>query len=960
MKDEPFGGEETGRSQRRDVTVLFADLVGSTKLSRRLDLEAYHKLLNRFLQDCGDEIAKAEGYVARFMGDGVLAYFGFPQAHEDDAVRAVAAALSIRDRCARLGEESGVVLCVRCGIASGNVILGSAIGFGGAREFPVFGDVANLAARLQAAARANSILVAAATRKRASLRFGFERSAPLRLGGFPQVNFAWEVSGLRSSGQPAGRSQRPSGRMIGRNAENALFKAAWRDARAGRGIALQVSGQAGVGKSRLVQDWMRQIARAGFKTCLAVADPLHRQSPLHLIASLLETLPGGIRKRRRVVEYLDWSMPVPEGGADDGANHAGLLAKAMLDMLEGAPTLLVVEDIHWADESSRMVIDAISDRIRDSPSLIVVTTRAMADDAAAVASVCAVPLAPLTSEQTALLVARVAGTRLSEREQERVVERSGGVPLFAQELARLVSCPSDCASPDSIPDTLSSLLLARLTTLGPAMAMAQCAAVLGAEVPLSNLEALARRRGVDLIGGLHALEREAVAWVHGTPATLRFQHSLYRDAALSTLLRTDRQLLFRDAAEVFEAAPASGVPDAALAEFWLEAGLPERALIALDRAMSAAQAKRAWRETGQLAESALSLFRALPENARSIRRELALQTMLAEALQITCGYSSPAACAAATDAHRLAERAGEIQQSMLGVAGKWMAASSAGDYLQAHAIAARALSLAQLHGGPDALAAAHMIDMTTRYRIGDLIGAEASFRSGDAFFHTRDFVQRTGAIPQTFGNAAIIAVLLGASDVARDRSAHALRTARQQGTTYDRCFAAYMVAMVEIMLGADRKASFLGKHALRLAGELGFPQFEATARIVVGRARAGLGEIGAGVALLRAGLAAMTGTHSRNAQTLYLTWLAEAALSGSDWVGALEATEAALGINAEERFYRPETLRIRALALLGSGAPAEAEAALCEGEALAAAMQSPWFIQRLLPLRTRFEPLASR
>jgi tetratricopeptide (TPR) repeat protein len=243
--------------------------------------------------------------------------------------------------------------------------------------------------------------------------------------------------------------------------------------------------------------------------------------------------------------------------------------------------------------------------------------------------------------------------------------------------------------------------------------------------------------------------------------------------------------------------------------------------------------------------------------------------------------------------------------------------------------------------------------MTTRYRVGDLLGAETAFRSGEEFFDAPAFVNRTGAIPQTFGNAALIAVLTGDSAAARQRANFALRAARLQNSAYDRCFAAYMVAMVEILLGADRKAAALGASALRLAEAIGFPQFAAIARIVIGRARAGMGDVDAGIAVLREGLAAMAGTYSRNAQTLYLTWLAEAALSGGDIDTALDTSDAALSVNADEVFYRPETLRIRSLALLRRGFVPEASALLREGEALAISMQAPWFTERMQPLKAR-------
>jgi hypothetical protein len=884
-------------------------------------------------------IESAEGYVARFMGDGVLAYFGYPQALEESAARAITAAFEIRDGCERLGQELSVPLSARCGIASGGAIIGKAIGRGDVREIPVFGDVANLAARLQTAARRGNILVSPETRKQTASRFAFTRSLPLKLNGFPKVRHGWEPEqGGKAYKVPSiGRTARR--RLVGRDNERALFEAAWLNACSGRGSTIAITGEAGIGKSRLVHDWIRHAALSDAQCYIVAADPLHVHAPLHLISRVFNAL--GLTGHEAAVSN------------DDDCVHTAALAKRVLARLSSKLAILVIDDLHWGDPSSREVLDAIASELTCHPILMVTTSRTTAWQEVEPARLQCIRLTPLTMPQTWELVTRVAGRRLPEQERDEVVKRSGGIPLFAEELARLLLTTPDRAQPRLVPKTLSALLLARLTTLGPAMALAQCAAVLGVESPIAALTALAERRGVNLAEGLQALDREDVAVVSSSSAMLRFRHALYRDAVLETLLTADRKSLYRDAAQLLDASVTKIVPDAMLAEFWREAGEPGLALDALDRAIDDARQQRAWREICQLARTALTVLPTASREQGGVKRELRLQTSLAEALQITVGYSSPAARAAVADGQRLAERAGEMDQSMMSVAAKWMAASSAGNYSYAKALARQTLTLAHLHGGADALAAANMIDMTTRYRMGDLVGAEAAFRSGGGYFDAPAFLNRAGAIPQTFGNAALVAILMGDSAAARQRSAHALVEARRKGTSYDRCFAAYMVAMVEILLGADRKAVALGTCALRLAAALGFPQFEAIARIVIGRGRAGLGDVEAGMALLREGIAAMAGTHSRNAQTLYLTWLAEAALSGGDNRAAFEATDAALLVNPEELFYRPETLRIRSLALLGQDSAADAETALLEGEAIAVAMKAPWFTDRMKPLKVR-------
>lgn len=935
MRGELGPRDDANLAQHRDVTIMFADLAGSTELSRQLELERYHAVASRFLDHCAQCVERLGGYVARFMGDGVLAYFGYPQAHEDDAVRAVMAALEIRDGCVDLTREFGVSLDIRCGIASGPAIIGKAIGSGSAREVPVFGDIANLAARLQSATRPGTILVSTETRDRASSRFGFSRSPRLRLNGFPAIKHGWEATTGNEHSSPAVARTAPIDQMlIGRDAEHALFDADWRAACSGHGGTIEIHAEAGIGKSSLVRHWARSVSDGSVRHCFVAADPLHPQTPFHLVSAFLDRL--GLA-----------------GAISTVSADAATLANRILEQVSPTPLLIVVEDLHWADPSSRDVIEALALALADRPVLMVTTSRTPPSRISTRIGVRHIALAALSEAQTLDLVTGLAGPRLSKRAREGIVARSGGVPLFAEELVRLVLAAPDTALSGAIPTTLSRLLKTRLTMLGRAMALAQCAAILGDKTPVAALEALAARRGIALAEGLRALDREGVASIAGDPAVVRFRHALYRDAALETLLSADRRSLYRDAAELLDNDTNRIVPDSVLAEFWREAGNPARALDALDRAVADAHRQRAWREVRQLAESALGLLRSTPPELSGIHRQLAMQTLLAEALQITVGYASPAARRAAAEAQRLAERVGEIDQSLVSIAGRWMAASSAGDYREARLIADQTMTLAQLHGGADAQAAAHMIDMTTRYRMGDLIGADASFRTGIAYFDAPAFLGRAGAIPQTFGNAALVATLTGDGAAARQRSAYALVAARRQSMPYDRCFAAYMVAMVEILLGADRKAAMLGAGALRLAGELGFPQFEAIARIVIGRARAGMGEVHTGMVLLREGLAAMAGIHARNAQTLYLTWLAEAALMAGDIDAALAATDAARTINPDERFYLPETLRIRALALFHRGAVAEATSLLEEGERLAIAMNAPWFTDRMKPLKAR-------
>lgn len=919
--------------QRRQVSVLFVDLVGSTELAAAVDPEDLQDFLGQFLGCCANSVEAHGGFVARYMGDGLLAYFGYPDAREDDGVRAVQAALHIRTEAGRLQRPDGTPVAVRSGIATGLVVVGGILGAGSAQERSIAGEAPNLAARLQSAAGPNCVLVCKATRRLASSAFSFRDRGRANLKGFAEPQQIWEVDGPTGADH-RGWSRRRTAPLVGRTGELGELQNAWRDAARGQSIVVEIAGEAGIGKSRLL-DALRDSLIEPHAWIAVHASAIFADTP-YFVAD--QIAPG--------VAALTLQA---DGSSDDGAS---LLSQHVRRTLEAraanVPVILAIEDIHWADPSSMELLDVALSSPHFERLLIICTTRkSTPTDWLSTRPKMRISLGGLDEPALAELIKASTLGRLSPTLIKGVVGRAAGVPLFAEELSQHLVEQGGSASLQAIPNSLSGLLSARLSELGEEMAIAQVAAVVGAEFDGHLLLELARVPRERLAAGLGRLIDLGV--LCPTPldgSTYKFRHALLRDAAYDTLLKAHRRALHGSVAEILAGSPHHAPPEV-LARHWIEAGCTAKAVDALRAAGAAARTRKAFREAQAAFERALKLLSDLPVSPERDRNELEVQSALAGVLQITLGYSSPKAAEAANRARRLAEREGALEHQLAHTAGQWMAASSAGDYASAIAVARRILPLALTHGGPNALGLAWMIELTTRYRIGDLQGSEQAYQSGGPSFRHRDFARRPGAVAQTFGNAAINALLLGNVGEARRRAACALSMTRASRNQYDAAFAAYMVGMFEVILGADAAAERLARRALMLSDEHSFPQFAATSRVVLGRALAGLGRADEGAPLIQEGMRAMSGTHSRVGLSMYQTWLGEALMFQGDAHGARAAFVDALDVNPQELFYRPETLRLLANVLRQVGEAEQASRVLSDAKGLATSMESLWHMRRL-------------
>jgi class 3 adenylate cyclase len=627
-------------AERRHLTVMFCDLVGSTVLAAQLDPEDLREVIGSYQRRVAKVVGRYEGYVAKYMGDGVLIYFGYPQVHEDDAERAVRAGLELVQTIGRTGEVEShtyVTLQVRVGIATGLVVVGDLVGSGESQERGVVGQTPNLAARPQALAEPNTLVIADSTQRLLGELFDYQDLGAVEVKGFEAPIRAWKVRGQgkaqsRYEALHAATTLTP---LVGRKEEIEILLRRWQRARNAEGQVVLVSGEPGIGKSRLVAALQERIQHEPHIRLRNFCSPYHRNSALHPIIAQLENAAGFGRDdgAERKLEKLGALLAQTEVQDEEVAVLAELLSipspllvdltpqrkkertfEALLGQFEGLahqrPLLSIFEDVHWIDPSSRELLDIMVERARQLPVLLIITFRPEFNPPwTGLPHVTAMGLSRLDQRDGEALVHEVIKHHVGLPGEiiAKIVQHTDGVPLFVEELTKAMvevgaAGTGPVAGPQAvgrstlaIPPTLQALLMARLDGLGlSAKETAQMAAALGREFSYQLLAAITPGSEVTLQSSLDRLVAAGLVFERGVPpqSTYWFKHALVQDAAYSTLLKSRRQQLHATIARVLE-------------ERFQEVGTtePERLAQHYEQAGLVESAVNYWRKAGALAVS---------------------------------------------------------------------------------------------------------------------------------------------------------------------------------------------------------------------------------------------------------------------------------------------------------------------------------------------------------------------
>jgi class 3 adenylate cyclase/predicted ATPase len=985
------------RAERRQVTVMFSDLVGSTALSARMDPEDLREVISAYQNCVAETVQRFGGFVAKYMGDGVLVYFGYPQAHEDDAERSVRAALELVQAVGSL--KSSVPLQTRVGIATGLVVVGDLIGTGSAQEQTVVGETPNLAARMQGIAEPNAVVIAESTRKLLGNLFDLQDLGARDLKGVGSLVRPWAVM-RPASVESRFEALHASGltELIGREEELELLLRRWSKAKAGEGQVVLLSGEAGIGKSRLTAALLERLTNEPHTRLRYFCSPQHTDSALYpVIVQMARAAAFGPEDSVQVkLDKLDALLVQTVTSKHDVALLAEMLSlpndgrypaielppeqrrrrtfealvSQLLALTQKSPVLMIFEDAHWTDPTSLEVFGLIIDRIRSIPVLLLVTFRPEFDAPwAGRPYVSSLALNRLGERDISAMIDRVVGNNmLPANIRQDIIERTDGIPLFVEEMTKAIleagsegdvqrtvaSIPSRTLG---VPASLQASLMARLDRLGSAKEVAQIGAAIGREFSHTLLSAVARKSAPELASALDRLISAGLLFRQGVPphASYMFKHTLVQDAAYGTLLREPRRALHARIIETLEdkfADIAENQPEL-LARHCTEAGLIEKAVRLWGKAGQRSLRRSALLEAVEQLTRALSQIPALPATPALRREEIELQVSLITPLMHLKGHNTPESRAAVEKARLLIEQAealGEYPEDPL------LLFSVLYGFCTVHLFAfnsdlLRELSvqfyeLAQRQRAAAPLMVGHRLMGLYLAYTGNMIKAREHYDQSLALY---DPAQHR-PLATRFGHDTRVAVLvyrslvlwcLGFPEAAIADTEDGLKDAREMGLAHTMLFALFQTSLTRMHCGDYSAASTFADELRRLADEKDIAIFKAGGVIIHGWISAQSGKASDAIKAITSGIPVWKAVGMRLFMPLSLSSLARAYGDLGQFDDAWRCSnEATSTIEAGgERWYEAEVNRIAGEIALKSPQTGVAKAQVYFERALAVARQ---------------------
>jgi len=969
------------RAERRPVTVLFCDLIGSTELSEKLDPEDFRELIQEFQSSCADAVGRHEGHIAQFLGDGLLVYFGYPVAHDDDATRAVAAGLDIvRSLGARRG---GQPMQVRVGVHSGLVVVGQ-VGVPGNRTQLAIGETPNVASRVQGEAAPDSVVITDATARLVEGFFELEELNPRALRGLSRPVKLFRVV-RRTSARNRLEASRAGGLtpFVGRTYELGLLQQNWDEARAGRGRMLAIRGEAGVGKSRLIATFKSLIAERPFELLEASCSEHLRNSTLHPITGVLEDKLGisvtttAEQRLKSLQHYLEerrldspvalqvfadlLSVPVADKGPPAKRPRQVLLEQLVSwlgSLCAAAPLLWIVEDIQWADASTLELIERAAERLASLPILLLLTLRPEAPAPWRLRpSLVVLQLGALRREETLAMAMNAAhGKPLPREVAGKLEEWTKGVPLYIEEFTkgllesgvlREAADRYELSGPlpsSAIPQTLAGPLLARIDRLGEAKPLLQTAAVLGSEFSYGMLRAVAELSDQELAVSMQRLlssELVVERASEGADSSYGFRHALIREAAYDSLLHADRRERHARIVQAIRThfpTVAENQPEL-VAYHCTKAGVTELAVLEWRRAAERALAHAANWEALAYIESGVAELEKLPDSAERYETQLAFELIRGPALMAIRGFAAPEVKDTYRRAHDLSLKIGDLPRLYAVLWGQWANRFVAGDLKPARQLAEQVFRLAETTMDPSLLVPAyHALGYTLCY-VGEFSRALELARAGiDLFDMTREQANvRKFQFSSTVAMhhfAALALWMLGFADQARGQASAAIRLARSLDNPPTLAYATSALTWgLPFLLGEAHAVVRAAEEAIRVSEEAKFSLWPTLVRTFRGWAVMVEGNIASALEDMETNFAAFRIIGGGILQTTVAAFSAEATWKAGQAPRALELISDALAtaVESADHFYEPELHRIRGEILWRSSA---------EGPALDAAEAS--------------------